>query len=65
MSNADWIFTVKIRVKGLCVHDEPDAETVARWVVDEECGFGGLTDWPDDYQIISVEPADFSPLVND
>ena len=56
MSGSDWIFTVRVRVKNLSDHSEPDAEDVARCVINEENGFAGLCDWPDDFEIVSVEP---------
>ena len=57
MAGADWFVTVRVRLRGMCVHDDEDAAGTVRWVIDEECGFAGLTDWPDDYEILAIEPA--------
>jgi hypothetical protein len=54
-----WVFTVKILVQNLMRHDEPaepDPATIAMELIKDENGFAGVCDFPDDYQIINLQP---------
>lgn len=56
--NEDWILTVKVRLRNFSSHDE-DRAMVRKALMDEE--LAGLTDWPADYEIVSLEPAACRP----
>lgn len=56
MSGVDWVATVRITLRNFVDHDEPDAQALIRELIVDECGFAGLTDWPDDYEIVAIEP---------
>ena len=57
MAGADWLLTVRVRLREMCDHNEKDAADVVRWVLDEENGFCGLADWPQDFEVLAIEPA--------
>ena len=51
----DWELTVKIRLRSLIEHNHPEAAKLALECIKEE-GVAGLSDWPDDYTIVSLAP---------
>jgi len=55
MSRADWFVTVRVLLRDFVDHAEPDAERLVRELLNDECGFCGCCDWPDDYEILKVE----------
>lgn len=62
--NADWIVTARIRLRDVVDQTAPDAQALVRELITDECGFAGLCDWPDDYEILSVVPADSAEVSN-
>lgn len=54
--SCDWEVVVRIRVKNLCFHSEPNPVQILTDVLNEDKGFGGITDWPKDYSIVSLKP---------
>ena len=53
--SADWEVVFRIRCRDLVEHDEPDAEAVARWVIEEE-GIFGVADNFSDWDLVSITP---------
>lgn len=51
----DWIVTIRVRLRNCCEHDEPGAEAIVRNLIQEET-LMGVSDWPDDYEILDVKP---------
>ena len=56
MSGSDWVVTVRVTLRNFVDHDEQEAAILVRELINDECGFAGLCDWPDDYEILAVEP---------
>lgn len=52
--SCDWEVVVKIRVNNLCFKGEPDPKQILIDVLNDDRGFGGITDWPEDYEIVSL-----------
>lgn len=58
MRNDDWYATIRVRLPHMLEHDHPDGEAIVRDLLKEESliNFSDLN-YPDDYEILSIEPA--------
>lgn len=53
---ADWFVTIRVRLRNMVEHDHEDGTEIVRELINEE-SLGGFADWPDDYEVLSIEQA--------
>ena len=57
----DWELVVRVRLRNVMEHDEPEAERAVRELMEDEGGLMNvLAGWgdPDDFTLVSIRPAD-------